>query len=423
MNLFSRRNFFSAALFVFVMILHIPQNQNLQAWEYGVTFSNNFRYENKAAAKKNSNDIYESARISAWLSFNPLQKTSFYLKAGVGVKNETILSDAGNFIIAPELESARLSVFPADAFFAEIGRIPYADILSISADNTFDGATINFMGNIHGLSASVLYTGLLYKETANVFLSDGDEADFYKGGYFAAPHLLLTLSYHFKPNFKNSLDGSRFSAEFIREMDVREGAVSNNIFFLGRAALVFNENLSLNTGGSFFIGQENDDSLMGAAALATLAGKLKEPLPAELALDVRVFWGAFGKNEPFTQINRMPLGLIYDPVPARIIRAAVDYTASLTRALSFYTGLALFARLDADYMPEFWAYDEYSNIEYSESFLLGEEFKAGVLWTPFSDLSFNLGAVFFFPDSGPQSVYIKNTPMKWDIRLGLLMSF
>jgi hypothetical protein len=81
----------------------------------------------------------------------------------------------------------------------------------------------------------------------------------------------------------------------------------------------------------------------------------------------------------------------------------------------------LFARLDSDYMPDFWQYIDYQN-ENANGFLLGEEFYAGVIWTPLSDLSFNISAIFFFPDNGPDSVYIRNTPMKWDLRLGLLIS-
>ncbi|MDR0527298.1 MAG: hypothetical protein LBG79_05740 [Spirochaetaceae bacterium] len=390
----------------------------LSGWECGLLFSNEFRFENTVAAIDNPNEIYESGRISSWFSFRPAPMTSIYLKAGVSAINEAVLSNIENWKIAPELDSARLTIFPDPAFFAELGRIPFSDIISLSANGMFDGAKLRFSAGEHGISASAFYTGLLYKETAKIFLNAQDKDDYYRQNYFAPPHLLMSLAYHFKPE---SLEGSRFSAEFIREADMRKGSTSSTMFFLAGAALVLKENITMDAGGLLSAGVESDESTIGLAALFSLRVHLNQPLKAELSFNTNLFWGALDEPLPLPFINKRQVGLIYDPEVARLLNLQLIYTAILTPTLSFNTSLMLFARLDSDYMPDFWQYIDYQN-ENANGFLLGEEFYAGVIWTPLSDLSFNISAIFFFPDNGPDSVYIRNTPMKWDLRLGLLIS-
>jgi hypothetical protein len=121
-------------------------------------------------------------------------------------------------------------------------------------------------------------------------------------------------------------------------------------------------------------------------------------------------------------VNSQQLSFIYNPALRRLAMARVSYLVRLNSTLSFDAVFSLFTRLDTEILPEYWIYDAYTN-KGATGFLLGEEFVLGALWTPFSDFSLNCALGFFFPDNGPNSVYIKEAPVKCDIRLGILISF
>lgn len=390
------------------------------AWEMGFLLSNELRCENMAGGdSERPRELFELGKLFGWASFRFAPSTSLYLKASASVTNDAVLDSESVWKIFGELENARLSVFPHPAFFAEMGRIPYSDILGLIADGAFDGATINFIGAQHQLSASALYTGLLAKETAKIFLNSDDEQNYYSEGYFAPPHLVMALSYHYA-----TMKGTVFSAEIIRELDTREGVSAGTLFVLGKAAFALGTRHNLDAGGVFSLTQENYFLTLAASGLVDVRSRLSTPLPAELEFAVNLFWGdIIQPNYAMPVISRRQYGVVFDGTPARLLSTKLGYLARLAPPLSFDASLALYSRLDTSYVPYWWVYNSNNYNDGATGFLLGEELYAGVVWTPLSDTSLNLGAAFFFPDTGPNSVYAPHTPMRWDVRCGLLISF
>jgi hypothetical protein len=56
-----------------------------------------------------------------------------------------------------------------------------------------------------------------------------------------------------------------------------------------------------------------------------------------------------------------------------------------------------------------------------DSYPLGAEIDAGLLWVPLSDLSFSLKGGVFLPKTG--SAWADNAPVLWRINIGTIFSF
>ncbi|MDR2467797.1 MAG: hypothetical protein LBD22_02425, partial [Spirochaetaceae bacterium] len=268
-----------------VLSLFLLGEQGVFSWEIGFLFNNDFRLETMAGASERPRELHESIKVSNWLSFFPTTNTSFYFKVSLNALNTAILSEDSNWNINGELDIARLSIFPAYFFFAELGRIPHTDINKLIANSFFDGTSISITGTRHAVTASALYTGLLSKESAKIMLTKNDLTEYYTSTYFAQPHILLSLSYHYLPSFFNG--DSSLEAQAIRHIDMRENSTNATTFALGKASLAFSSNLNLVLGAAFSIAEDGDDTNYSISSLLDLVLNLNRSFPSRLSLELR----------------------------------------------------------------------------------------------------------------------------------------
>lgn len=393
--------------------------RSISAWENGFLLANDFQFTSLAGGDEKTYDIAESLKLSLWLSFKPVDNAALYIKSSFDCENTGIFKTADAWKLAGELDILRFTVSAPPLFYAELGRVPFQDSLGLVANAAFDGATLGFAGERHAFSASAFYTGLTYKQTARLLLSQRDKFAYYEGGYFAPPHLIMSAAYDFFPPF---WEDSQLSVNLIHEIDLRENARSRTTFALCKIALPFAENYLLQGGAAFAWAEENEVPQYSIASTIDFSIDLSRFYPSQLLFEIKLLYGAFDAAQPMPVITFRDLSALYSPEQARLITFKTSYLARFSPILSFEGAFLLFARLSADYLPAVPLYGGYENPDAS-GFLLGEELVLSAVWTPLSDLSLNIGAAFFFPDNGPSSVYLPMAPIAWALRLGVLLSW
>jgi hypothetical protein len=146
------------------------------------------------------------------------------------------------------------------------------------------------------------------------------------------------------------------------------------------------------------------------------------PFTSRFGTEFKWYSGNFNDKSEMPVITRKKAGYSYDAQQTNLFAFKAQYLASLTKTFSFETSFAIFARTSTEIIPSYWCYADFENKD-SDKYLLGSEYVFMLLCSPFSDLSFNIGAVLFFPDAGiANNVYNEAAPVKWDIILGAKIS-
>jgi hypothetical protein len=367
------------------------------------------------------NDLFYSGNFSSWFSFKPSKNSSLYLQGSYGVKNESIKSNDGNdWKVAPELDRAEFSIAPSNVFFVNVGRVPYRDILGLFADGNFDGANLVLTSFNNEFSAGAFTTSLLYKETAGIFLSEADYKDYYKDTYFAPPHYFFSLSYNYLTDETSKYD---IGASLISQHDIHTDVAMQSIYLLGKFSYFFTENFNLNAGAIFgFSIPEDFVPHVSVSALFDISYVIDYFFPCRIGFETNLFYGNFDNGDPMPIITKTKVGYVFEPLLTRLMSFKASYLASFSKTFSFEASFAMFMRLDKDIIPTYWLYSEFENHK-SKSLILGEEIVLNIVCAPLSDISFYGGTGLFIPSFSETAVYLPYTPIKWDIRLGLLFSF
>jgi hypothetical protein len=100
-----------------------------------------------------------------------------------------------------ELERTEMNLRPAPGIFLTLGRQRFEDGAGLVASGLFDGAAGSVKLGMSRFSLGAYYTGLLYKETAQIIMTGGDLERYGKSfdseglaGYFAFRRALLAMT-------------------------------------------------------------------------------------------------------------------------------------------------------------------------------------------------------------------------------------
>jgi hypothetical protein len=358
-----------------------------------------------------------SGKFSGWFSSRAGKNASLFAQVSFDIKNESLTETSGELKPAFELDRLEFSTMPHDVFFANIGRVPFSDILKFVANGNFDGANVRFSSGNHTFSGGAFYTGLLYKETAKILMSNEDKKDYVNSDYFAPKHYLFSIGYNYtRPQFDIGLN-------ILRQADIHKDVLLQSIYALEKFSLWPTENLNINVNLAVGMIVQLDSGLqVGYTPSLSAFYMLHGVFPGRFGFESIWYSGNLNDKKEMPVITRKQIGSIYDPALTNLLSFKAQYLASLTQRFSFETSLALFFRTSTYVMPNYWFYSEFENSKHNSKHLLGEEFVFTILCSPFSDIAFNIGTGLFFPDSGMNNVYTEISPVKWDIRLGLLIS-
>jgi len=382
---------------LFLVLIFLPP-VSLVAFDFGLI-------TNQYAGYGNDNQFKYQADILPRFSFLFGDTGEFILTAGMtlGIENE--------FYYVPELLRTEFSMrFGSSGIKA--GRIPYADSLSFVADGLFDGAQFSHNSAAGNFSIGAWYTGLLYKKSANITMTEKDQALYdsvldygdFLNTYFAPPRLLVSFDWE-HPSIGELVS---LKVSVTGQFDLSDGDEKFHSQYLTLKASFPVKSFLFELGGSMQASQ-SDKFAIAFAWNVGVFWTLPTSFSSRLSLT-----GSFagGRTDDllraFVPITTNLFGNILQAKLSGLTVIDLSYTARLAETLGTSLTTSYFIRNDLGTYKDYPASSSGSN-----GYFLGAEFFAWLVWSPFSDLQLNLGGGAFLPSLGN----VSNEKTKWRIEL------
>jgi len=300
-----------------------------------------------------------------------------------------------------------------------LGRFNWLDPSGFIAKGRFDGAELLFdTGNIR-LGVNALYTGLLFKDTAEINVSPTDTKDYdvafdwadFGSTYFAPRRLIASLYGQF-PGFPSGR-GVLF-AGLMTQFDLSDAEEAYHTqYLLLRHTLAFGA-FDLDVSGAVNIESTNANGVKPGFAFS-LEGGYQLPTAIRDRLSLGVAWasGEDSSKAAFFPITREAQSYVLRSAFSGIMILKANYHARLMPSLSAELGGCYFIRTDSTSFTAAYLEDD--------SYPLGLELNTGIKWVPFSDLSFSMKGGIFLPNTG--TAWADDAPVLWKITIGTVFSF
>ena len=335
-----------------------------------------------------------------------------YISAGI-----TAEYSSENWNIVPELLRTEFT-WLFDMADLRIGRIHYSDPLGFIAEGLFDGIHFSYDTNLGTFSLGGFYTGFLYNRRINITMTS-DELEAYNAEldfnnlntYFAPSRFIYALDWAHNGLGIGSI---RPSFSVLGQFDLSESDL-NSHYFTGLLSLPLDA-FTFNVGGSVALIQNSGDMETAFALEGRIAWIPPVSFPSRLSVLGRYSSGMSVDNNiaAFMPITTKFQGSILKARLSALSMISMDYTARLNRTFSMSLSSSYFIRTDLG------TYNRYPVVsDNNTGYLLGNEFSGRIYWSPYSDLSINMGAGIFMPSMGDVSTDEKNL---WRIEIGLVLS-
>ena len=322
------------------------------------------------------------------------------------------------WVFVPELLRTELTVY-SGTFDFTFGRMYYCEPLGFIADGLFDGARFFHHSEAGTFSFGVWYTGFLYKRRANIAMTPADLLEYsvpfefndFQNTYFAPRRLVAALGWE----RAGGLLDARFS--ILGQADLRDdfNLQGNNLlhsqYFIGQLS-ISGGLFGLDIGGAFGLVQNDGEFGMSTAAELGIALSPPTRVPNRFSFLARYTSGETGTFTAFEPITIVTQGEILGAKLSGLSTLTLDYFVRPHRTFAFGFESTYFIRTD------FVTYMAYPGLNNSGN-LLGNEFFAQLLWTPFSDMQINLGGGVFLPSLGNAA---PNAETSWRVELNVIMS-
>jgi len=394
-------------LFIFILLYSVFSLSSIFAADYGAFIQGEF--EAKGADETNTSG---SVIVAPWISV-PFDESELYVSAGLN----TSISDETYY--APELFMLEFSYQSSSMFSLRLGRFNWQDLSGFVAKGRFDGAELLFdLGNVR-LGVSGLYTGFLFKDTAEINESRTDTKDYninfdwndFENTYFAPRRLMASLYGEF-PGFP--VGRGQLFAGIMAQFDLSDASEAYHTqYFLLRHVLVYKA-FDLDVAGVAELENTDADGIKPGFAFSIEGGwQLPTTIKDRLSLGVAWASGEDSSKAAFFPITREAQSYVLEPSLSGMMIIRANYAALLLTTLSVDLGGTYFIRTDSTSFKMLYLEDD--------SYPLGLELGAGLKWVPFSDLSFSLKGGVFLPKTG--SAWEDDAPVLWRVTIGTVFSF
>jgi len=316
------------------------------------------------------------------------------------------LYEHDNWLVVPELLRTEFNWNRGSNDFS-IGRMVYIDPINLVAAGLFDGVRFSHHNVWGTLGFGLWYTGFLYKNRANIAMTDADTVsvetvdlnwgDFFNT-YFASRRVMASLFWE-HPSVAERLG---FSAALIGQIDLNndESHTHHSQYIIAKATLPHSRFI-FELGGAVELAQiTRDDEAEIRIALAGDVGL--HWMPVSRLHSMVSFNGRFtsGRTEngpltAFTPITSLSHGDILQADIPGLSVLTLGYTVRLRHELSAVLSTSYFVRSDRG---SYIAYPV--NGEELPGYFLGSEFFGRLMWSPISDMSLNVGGGIFLPALG-----------------------
>ena len=403
-------------IILFTVVILIPL-ANLFA-DFGIVLS-----EGLIAEHNDETAFASKTTVSPWLSL-PLGVADFYISAGFSADYED------KFTFFPELHKLEFSYrYPVNSpavsatgtsfrFGFRLGRILWQDPALLAASGLFDGLDVfTELGSVR-LGAAAFYTGFLYRNTANINISPGDLTNYnvafdwndFEGTYFA-PRRLLTSLYSDFPGFP--FGRGDFHAGLLAQFDFSDAEEAYHTQYLLLRYIYLYKRFDFTAAGAMELENTEDGGIRPAFAFSLEGAWQTWFLRDRLALGIRWASGDGPNTAAFFPVVREAQGIVLKTVLSGMMTVRAHYEARLIPSLSAQVEGRYFIRTDSkSFADPYIVHDSY---------LLGAELDGGMVWVPFSDLSFSMVGGIFLPKTG--KAMANDAPLRWSLNLTTIFSF
>jgi hypothetical protein len=357
-----------------------------------------------------------SGVVLPWCSGLFGERIGFYASGGFKLKYERFdMNDGGRkWGLVPDIGRFELIFRPLANLSLELGRFTFSETLGFVFSGLSDG--LGALWNTGGsrFKAGAFYTGLLYKKTSYIIMSNGDLADYYDGDhYFASRRLVFALNWE-APSFLDSRNHLDLGVLAQVDLNGSEDTLHSQ-FFLIRWRRSLGKGFYADLGAILDIEERNGRGGLGLA-LSLAPFWVPPGRPGDrLFLNARLSSGNWGGAlRSFKPLTTEAQGRILRTRFSGLALAELGYTARLLSKLEGEAAAGYFFRTDRE---TFYDID----LDFASGAAgLGGELSARLVWAPVSWCSANLGLGVFLPQRG---AYRSGAPAKWRLETGLTWSF
>jgi len=403
-------------LTIIFLLLAFLLPATLAAYDFGLILNQTLGYGNSSG---DADVDYEAAivpRFSALLG----DSGELHISASVKVAYE---NNGWNFV--PELLRSEF-LWNFGHSDLSLGRMMFADPMNIAALGLFDGARFSHHTAVGTFGAGLWFTGFLYKNRANISMT-GDDAEalqaeldwnHFADTYFASRRLVAAM-YWDHPSFAELM---RLNVALVAQVDLNEGDRPyhyHSQYLIAKATLPI-QGFIFELGGAVEVAQtvsgNGNDFNIGLAGDIALRWMPPAAFHNMLSLTGRFTSGQAesGPMSTFTPITALTYGDVLAAKLPGLSVIGLNYTARLHHTFSTSLNVSHFVRSDLGTFTA-WPLDGEAN----DNFFLGTEIFARFIWSPVSDMSFNLGAGAFLPALGNVA---PNANPRWRVKLALTLA-
>jgi hypothetical protein len=400
--------------FLAILLLYLGFPKTAGAVDFGLVVNQSGEY----AAGDGTEETGYSGSCIPWISGGWAGGPGFYLSAKLGTAYEGESWKYGTPPLLFEVGRSELYWRPLPALYLEMGRVRFEDPSGFVAAGLFDGITGSLGTDKVRLKAAGGYTGLLYKETAKIMMSQADAEQYSlpldyedSGTYFASRRVLVSLGAEFPSLTRKSALALNGLAQF--DANGRDSLVHSQYVTVKYTFMPL-ENLDISGKAAAGLGERETDLFGHFAAGAGFNWEVPGDLQDMAQGEVR--WSSGNVNEEvaaFMPVNGTAQGTVFTPRLSGLMTVKAVYAARVSRAFSVQGEGAYFLRTDGETV---------SGAGYPPSSYraLGGELYGSVVWVPLSDVMVRLGGGAFFPQWG--DVFNSDAAVQWKIAAVLVLS-
>jgi hypothetical protein len=308
------------------------------------------------------------------------------------------------------------------SLYLRLGRQRFQDSTGLVAAGLFDGLRAGFSAGGSRFTAGAWYTGLLYKDTADIVMTDRDQAAYEKPfaleweeGYFASRRAMVSLEWE-KPDLDPR---SSLALGVLLQFDVNgdEDDQLHTQYLSARFSSRLSPSLELQADGVFGAGKNPKWRVFFAGGLGLA---WMPPGAMDQRLSFRGLYSSPSQGDglrPFMPVSSISQGQVFSPALGGLSTLRGAYTLRPLRAFSLTGEFSYFIRTDTATFKDNREPDKLKG----DGYFLGAEAYAAAVWTPLPDLALTLGGGAFFPGLG--NAFTESAAIRWQAALALMLSF
>jgi hypothetical protein len=384
----------------------------------GFVFSLDFGFDFRNGIEVKDTQFKYDAGLTPWFSFDTGNNFYAFLSCILTLRYDNYYNDTLNYdswVFIPELSRFVFIFRVSEKVSLEAGRMEFSDVLAFTASGLFDGIRFKMTIPPGTISASFLFTGLLYKETANIIMTGADAADYnilFDGknyNYYRASDRVIASIRMDMPLELPGTEAAKISADILTQFDLND--TDDYLHSQYAAALMEfypGEMLKI-TGGLLFGAMQNAQSTGMAFGLLAQC-KIDVPFTSAADLFGVTAKATFGSTDngfnSYQPVSGIPQGYVFEGTLSGLTSLGADYNIKIIDSL--------FAECAIRYFISTYSLFVSDN-------LYGGELWASLAWQPLEEILVYLGGGLFIPGIG--NVYPKDTGITWKIIAGITLSF